>query len=315
MSRPSLDFVRALVSPGEGAVVSSVSSAASLRAHLASLACEDTIERAALGGLRADGLGWAFACGYEAAMRRLGPAVRADGHLVALAATEEGGGHPRAIKTTLTRTVDGLAWELTGDKGFVTLGTDAEVLLVVASVGADDKGLNRLRVARVPSTREGVTLEPGTTLPFAPEIAHARLKLRAVRVDEDELLPGDGYDDVLKPFRTIEDTHVLAAAVGWAIGVGRASNWDRPWTERAVATLVALRDIGRADPSSPSTHIALAGAMEMAREGLAGAAWDLAPQTTRTRWERDKPLLDVARQVRAARLEAAWRAIDRGTQP
>jgi acyl-CoA dehydrogenase len=130
-----------------------------------------------------------------------------------------------------------------------------------------------------------------------------------VHVADDELLPGDGYDDVLKPFRTIEDTHVLAAAVGWAIGVGTTSQWDRGWTERALATLASLRAIGQAEPSSPSTHLALAGALDLAHSLLSGAAWDRAPESTRRRWERDRPLLDVARQVRAARLEAAWRAM------
>jgi acyl-CoA dehydrogenase len=305
MSASSLDLVRALLSGGEGPAIAS---AAHLRMHLASLACDDTVDRAALGGARSDALGWAFACGYEAALCRLGP-MKSDGHLVALAATEEGGGHPRAIKTALARAGDGAAWRLSGDKAFVTLGTEADVLLVVASVGQDAQGRNRLRVVRVPSSRDGVSFEPGPALPFAPEIGHARLRLRAVRVADDELLPGDGYDDVLKPFRTLEDTHVLAAAVGWAIGVGVPSGWERAWMERAVATLASLRAIGQAEPSSPSTHLALAGALDLARTLLSSAAWDKAPEPTRARWERDRPLLDVARPVRAARLEAAWRAM------
>ncbi len=56
------------------------------------------------------------------------------------------------------------------------------MLLVVASVGADAEGRNRLRVARVPSTRAGVTLEEAPPLPFVPEIAHARVTLDAVAV-------------------------------------------------------------------------------------------------------------------------------------
>ena len=191
----------------------------------------------------------------------------------------------------------------------MTLGTDADVLLVVATTGQDERGRNRLRVARVPTARTGVTLEPGAPLPFAPEIAHARLTLRGVQVAADELLEGDGYDDVLKPFRTLEDTHVVAAALGWAIGVGRSSCWERGWTERAVATIVALRGIGASPVSAPGTHVALAGAMDQARALLTGADWSRAPGATRVRWERDRPLLDVAQRVRAARLEAAWRAL------
>jgi alkylation response protein AidB-like acyl-CoA dehydrogenase len=298
-------FLRALVA---GAALPAVSSAASLRAHIAALDTEDTIERAALGGRCADGLGWAFACGYEAAVRKI-PGARVDRELACFAATEEGGGHPRAIRTTLTpQGGPGGGWQLAGDKAWVTLGSDADLLLVIATTGQDERGRNRLRAVRVPSTRAGVTLEPGAALPFAPEIAHARLQLRGVRIADGEVLPGDGYDDVLKPFRTIEDTHVVAAALGWALSVGRVSRWEPAWSERVLATLLSLRAIGQAEPSRPETHLALAGAMDLARTQLTGADWSAAPEAVRLRWERDRPLLDVARKVREARLEAARRA-------
>jgi hypothetical protein len=310
----TLGFVHTLVSGGG---LPTIGSTADLRAHVAAPGPDDMVERAALGGRSADGLGWAFACGYEAALRRI-PGAGVEGRLACLAATEEGGGHPRAIRATLSpreprEPRDGGGWELHGDKAWVTLGTDAEVFLVVATTGQDDRGRNRLRVARVPSTRAGVTLLPGAPLPFVPEIAHARLQLRSVRVADDELLAGDGYDDVLKPFRTIEDTHVFAACLGWALGVAHTSGWDRAWTERALATLVALRGIGQAPPSAADTHLALAGAMDLARSLLTSADWSRAPEAVRVRWERDRPLLEVAGKVRAARLEAAWRALGQGT--
>jgi alkylation response protein AidB-like acyl-CoA dehydrogenase len=300
----SLEFIQTLVS---GVGLSAIGSVAALRAHVRAVEPADTVVRAALGGRSADGLGWAFACGYEAALRRI-PGLRATPQLVSLAATEEGGGHPRAIRTTLTSR-DGGGWELTGDKAWVTLGTDADVLLVIASTGQDDRGRNRLRAACIPSSRTGVTLEPGAPLPFAPEIAHARLQLRAVHVADSEVFDGDGYDDLLKPFRTIEDTHVVAAALGWALSVGKASGWEHAWTERTLAVLVALRGISQAAYSLPETHVALAGAMDLAHAQLANADWARAPEATRVRWERDRPLLDVARKVRAARLEAAWRGL------
>src|SRR5277367_3479179 len=79
-----------------------VASAAELRSRAAG-APEDTIARAATGGLGATSLAWAFACGYESALERLVPGVTRGGALVAaLCATEEGGGHPRAIRASLT---------------------------------------------------------------------------------------------------------------------------------------------------------------------------------------------------------------------
>ena len=47
--------------------------------------------------------------------------------------------------------------------------------------------------------------------------------MRAARLvhGEADLLPGDGYDIYLKPFRTIEDIHVHAALIGYLVGVAR----------------------------------------------------------------------------------------------
>ena len=128
-------------------------------------------------------------------------------------------------------------------------------------------------------------------------------------VSDDELLSGDGYDDLLKPFRTLEDTHVFAAVLGWALGVGHSSGWDRAWTERALALLVVLREIGRSAPSAPATHVALAGAMDLGRSLLDDRRLVPRARLVRLRWERDRPLLDVARKVREAKVEGAWRAL------
>jgi hypothetical protein len=154
-----------------------------------------------------------------------------------------------------------------------------------------------------------VRLEPGGVTPFAPEIGHARAVFEEVLVEEGELLPGDGYSTVLKPFRTIEDVHVMAAVLGWGIGVGRRSAWDRAWLDEAIALVVALRAIGASPPSHPGTHVALAGALTGTKRLLDTAAWDRVEAAVRSAWQRDRPLLDVASTVRAARLEAAWGAL------
>jgi alkylation response protein AidB-like acyl-CoA dehydrogenase len=229
------------------------------------------------------------------------------GELAALCASEEGGAHPRNLRTSLTPRERG--WLLTGRKSWVTLGAEADLLLVVASVGTDPQGRNQLRVARIPASRAGVSLETASPLPFAPEIGHCRVTLSEVVVAPDELLPGDGYDQVVKPFRTIEDTHVLAAAIGWAIGVAKASAWDRAWIERAVGVIASLQAVGSAQPSEPETHVALAGAASMARRLLEEGSWATAASAVRATWERDRALLDVAGKAREARIEAAWRKL------
>jgi acyl-CoA dehydrogenase len=314
------DFVAALVA---GAEAPSIGSIDALRAHLASHASADatadTIERAALGGRDAAGLGWAFACGYEAAITKLAAtqdpqrSTAGAGALVALCASERGGPHHRAIQTTLAPRAGG-GWEMSGQKTFVTLGEHADRLVVIATTGLDAGGRPRLRAAWVPARREGVALsaaQGAATLAFAPEISHARVTFDAVRVGDDELSPGDGYDDVSKPFRTIEDAHVLAAAVGYGVGVARRSGWDAAWVERAVAALMALRALAASPPASAGTHLALAGALSWARDLLDAGDWPKAPEAVRTAWQRDRALLEVAGAARAARLAAAWRSLGR----
>lgn len=302
-------LVRELV---RGAPAQRIASAQALREHAARDATTDTVERAALGGLAAGGVGWAFACGYEAALTRLDPEATRGGALTALCATEEGGGHPRAIRTTLSPASGGPGWTLSGRKTWVTLGADAERLLVVASAGQREDGRNTLRVARIPATRRGVHLAPAAPLPLAPEIAHTQVTLDAVAVDDAELLPGDGYETVLKPFRTIEDTHVMAAVLGWSIGVGHASAWPRAWIEEAVALVVLLRGVNALPPLQSETHLILAGAIAGTLRLLESAAWSRADAATRDGWERDRALLRVASTARAARLESAWRALSGG---
>jgi hypothetical protein len=257
---------------------------------------DDPVDRAAVGGLIADRLGYAFAAGYGAALQRLVPALGA--RRVCLAATESGGGHPRAIQTKLA------GGRLVGTKTFATLAPVADELLVVASIG-EREGKNELRVVRVKRGQAGVTIEPRPPWPVAPEIPHAIVELDTA-VDEADVLPGDGYDRYLKPFRTLEDVHVVAATVGYLLGVGRTV-WDRDVHEALSASFAALRALGAADPSHFGTHVALAGAQEALRRTIAALDWMRVDGPVRERWERDAPLLEVAGKARAARREAAWR--------
>ncbi len=60
------------------------------------------MDRAVAGGFLADRIGYAFAAGYEAALRRLAPDLP-EGPIVSLCITEKEGAHPRAIKARLDK--------------------------------------------------------------------------------------------------------------------------------------------------------------------------------------------------------------------
>jgi acyl-CoA dehydrogenase len=255
------------------------------------------VDRALIGGALADRLGFAFAAGYGEALRTLVPGLLG---ITALCATESGGNHPRAIQTTLAN------GELTGKKTWATVASLASSLLVVASTGTSD-GKNRLRVVRVAANAPGVTVR-ATTAAFVPEIPHAEVEFDRVRVAEADVLPGDGYDDYLKPFRTVEDAHVHAALIGYLIAVAHRHD-RRDAIERLVALALATRAVALSDPKSETTHVALAGVIALATDEVArlDAAWTAGAE--RERWQRDRVLLQVAGKARAARRDRAWERV------
>lgn len=264
-----------------------------------------TVDDAAAAGFAADRLGFAFLPGYQAALRSLLPELD-PGTLVSLLATEQGGGHPAAIATALTETTAG--WRVTGAKSFATLGAHADRFVVVASIGAGADGRNRLRAALVAADEPGVGVEPLPELPFAPEIPHAAVRFDAVAAVP---LPGDGYADLLKPFRTVEDVHVLAATLGYLVRVARSAGWPEDTVERLLALLAGVRGIEPAAYRSPGAHIALGGLFGGLNAWVADTEplWARVDEPQRRRWERDRPLLGVAGKVRAQRLATAWRTV------
>lgn len=267
-----------------------------------------TIDRALVGGACADRLGFAFASGYAEALRALVP--DAAGEITALCATEEGGNHPRAIRTTLVAAGPGRL-TLTGKKKWATVASEASALLVVATLGTDEGGKNRLRVVRVPANAPGVTLRAAAA-PFVPEIPHAEVDLDNVVVAEADVLPGDGYDDYLKPFRTVEDLHVHGALLGYLIGVARRRSMPRDLVELLATLAIATRALAEADPKSEATHVALAGLIALVTRAVAQVEEHWGADEERTRWDRDRPLLRVASAAREARRERAWAIVTRG---
>lgn len=276
--------------------------------HRAAVAGLPPMEQALRGGLSADRAGYAFAAGYQAALRALVPSLPRD-ELASLCATEEGGAHPRAIRTALRREEDG--YRLDGRKLFATLGTDAGVLLVVASAGEGDGGRNRLAVAAVTAGAVGVSRTPIPETPFIPEIPHSEIVLDAVRIAPEAVLPGDGYARYLKPFRTIEDLHVIAAVLAYVLGEANRARWPAPVRERLLFLISGFRALAGELPDDPGLHVALGGALESARRLLeeTEALWDSVAPEARERWRRDVALLKVAGKARAQRLEKAWQRV------
>lgn len=281
-----------------------------LRERLLAANLSAPMDRAIAAGALARCVGFAFAGGYQEALRALVPSLP-PGTFAALCATEEGGGHPRAIQTTLTR--EGSTLRLRGTKRWATAAGEASRLLVVASEGIDAAGRNRLAVVEVPATSPGVELVEMPAAPFVPEVPHFGVRLDDAQVPESARLPGDGYERYLKPFRTIEDLHVTAAILGYLAAEAARLRFPRNLRADLLVLLASLRGLASA-PSSRTTHLALDGVFR-ALHGLLPALeapWRGADEEGFARWQRDQPLLSIAGKARTARTEAAWREVEPG---
>jgi acyl-CoA dehydrogenase len=273
------------------------------------------MDRALATGFAADRVAWAFAAGYQCALQALFPELPEDA-LAALCVTEEQGNHPRAIRTTLRRAAGG--WRLDGAKRWTTLGPQGALFLVLARDAQVEGERPALKVARVPSAAGGVRIETMPATRFVPEVPHARLFFEGVALDDDALLPGDGWTLYAKPFRSVEDAHVNAALLAYLLREARRLGWPHAWIERGAALLLALRALAAEDPSRAQTHIALAGILEAAAAlvSQAEAHWSATPEDpARGRWLRDRELLNVAASARAQRSASAWRQLAGALRP
>jgi acyl-CoA dehydrogenase len=260
-----------------------------------------TIERAFAAGIDADRLAWPFAGGYAAALRSLIPSL-SQGTLAAFAVTEAGGNHPKAIETTIRERGD--RYVVDGHKRWVTLGPNGGTFLVVAKEEGDSTRPS-LKVAMIPSAHPGVKLLPLSDLPFVPEIPHAELILEGVEIEAEAVLPGDGYDRYVKPFRTVEDLHVFAAIGGHLLATGSRNEWSRDWRERLLIALIAIDGLAELDPRAAETHVALAGLLG----DVSALITECDPWWSgeaKDRWQRDRVLFKVASTARARRRERAW---------
>lgn len=268
-----------------------------------------SIERAIAGGAEADRLGWAFAAGYQAALRALLPSLP-DDVLAALCVTESEGNHPKAIRTVLAP--EGGGFSVSGEKRWTTLGPDGGLFVVIAREAGSADDRPSLKAVLLRSGTPGLAVLPMPAARFVPEVPHARIRLENVHVGPGAVLPGDAYERIVKPFRTVEDIHVHAATLAYLVAEARVRGWPGGWVERAAAALHALARLSALDPLAPATHIALSGALAVG-QGLVEEAdrhWAERDDEPARRWRRDRELLGVASKAREQRLASAWRKLD-----
>ena len=274
------------------------------------------IERAIAGGFMADRVAWAFSAGYQAALQHLFAFLAVDS-IAALCVSEEGGAHPGKIQTTIEKAAsqpaDSPVWKLNGSKKFITNAREAEILLIAASIGEFPDGRNQIQMVFVEKNTPGITVIPMKELPFVPEVSHGILQLEDVTVNEANFLPGDGYRDFIKPFRTIEDIHVSAAIVGYLFRTAVRFGWPRSIQEKCLGLIECFRALSAEDPKDPAGHIVLGWSLQETSRLMAemDPLWETTDKDTRDSWLRDRKLMSIAGEARGKRLHSAWDFVER----
>jgi acyl-CoA dehydrogenase len=269
----------------------------------------NTIDNALIMGAWSRRPAYAFAAGYQAALFKLYPQANCNKRY-AFCVSEVKGNNPKAIEASITETQQGLL--LNGEKSFVTGIDQADTLLVAAEFKPpqDQWPLNRklIKLVLLESNTPGVSITRHDPLPFVPELSHGSVTLAKVAVDESQLFPGDGYSDYVKPFRTIEDLHVVAAMVGYWLGVGFTHEWPHEVLEGLLANWLQCRTLSQYSPKDYGTHLALGGMLEQHAQLLQRLVphIDRLPDDLRHICQRDMQLVKVAEKARSLRLLRAW---------
>jgi acyl-CoA dehydrogenase len=217
-----------------------------------------TFASAVAAGATAGQLAFAFAGGYQAALRQFLPDLAAD-VFAALLLSEGKRQRPDELLTTLTPLGDG-SFRLDGEKSYVMGGADADLLLVVARQGVDADGRITSGMVILPAHAAGITHSARTDAIILPALPHGRARFENVRVDAAMVLPGDGWVDYARPFRTLEDIHVSAAVAAHLAVHAIRRHFPQPLLASLLTCLLRLDACARAGFNDPQAHVLLAGA-------------------------------------------------------
>ncbi|GAA6131681.1 acyl-CoA dehydrogenase family protein [Halopseudomonas sabulinigri] len=271
------------------------------------------MQLAVQGGFQADRAAWAFASGYQAALRAQFPSADGDG-LYAFCLTEQGVRSSRQLQSRWWQTETGVA--LQGSKGWAPLFEQCRAFYVACrsadGAAPDEQEPGGFRILRVATTANGVTFTPREPGSFMPELPTARMQLDGVMLGADALLPCDGWHAYANPFSVQEELYVSAALLAYLLREGRSNNWPVSYLQQLLAALALLAELAGSDGKAAISRVVLTGATAWARQlfNEANALWAVAPDDARAqRWLRDQPIQTLWAGSSAQRGAKAWQAV------
>jgi len=276
-----------------------------------------TLEQAALGGRFSINMSFAFSAGYQSAIQSLfQPDART---LASLCITEKEGNHPKNIKSILDERKQD--WQLNGSKSFITGANDATQLYIAVTtppnpeahskeetINQTERFRPKIKILSVPANLSGIKVESMPPLPFVPDISHGTATFEHVNIQPSQVLAGDGYTQYIKPFRTHEDIHILAAILGFRIGEALNSNWSHKSIEAHLMLLSSLLSLKTENFNEPTTHLVFSGCRTQFSALVQQTDEEFKQNNPEgfSDWKRDKALLDIASKAHKVRTQRAW---------
>ncbi len=122
------------------------------------------------------------------------------------------------------------------------------------------------------------------------------------------MLPGDGYSDYIKPFRTVEDLHISAGVLGYLFKTACCYDWGTDIKERILGCIASVRNLVLNNPASPWVHIVTGDVLKQIKELFTHLEplWETVGGQIKDAWDRDKILMTIADKARNIRLKTAW---------
>jgi acyl-CoA dehydrogenase len=125
----------------------------------------------------------------------------------------EKGAHPKFLKTSAVYK-EGFYY-LSGEKTFLTNGPIADLFIVIAVSGELD-GKKQFTAFILPKECDGLDILPPMKIPFFKPAPHGSIRLNNCKVAAASVLgvKGSAYEDIVLPFREIEDTVMAGPVTG-----------------------------------------------------------------------------------------------------
>lgn len=155
-----------------------------------------------------------FSFGTDAQKKEYLPPLAAGKKTACFAVSEpKVGAHPKHIKSSAKKVSDGFC--LNGDKTYLTNGPIADFFVVIAITG-QAYAKNQFTAFILSKDTPGLNVTAPINFPFLRPSPHGGIHLKDCMVKPEQVLgyPGEAYDKMVLPFRTIEDTMMMGPITG-----------------------------------------------------------------------------------------------------